>query len=440
MRSKSLVPGLLVALATLVGHVAPAAAQSTNRKMLVLIDASGSMTQLRSSDNKMRFEAAKERAFANLQNEAMMGLSGVAIYTFQDAGLTNRTGTAANPFVDINTANNALMSLDPNTVPAGVTPLAGSMCDAIDILAGTTASQRILSVSSDGEENATPSIHACFGPFSAINVPPFEADSWQNKVYVKATNPPGGVPMIVQVDLFNYPPITSLVRNLAAAVQETGTTTAIAAKASRLAAAAAEPLTLEQFFTYLAHDTGGSISVISDDVALPVYADFNGDGCVDFSDALQVAFRFGEVTPVVDGKFDLDHDGIVTFLDFVQVIANVTAECVADSYAVAEPITCSGSQKVVIDGKIIDDQATTITAYGSCKLTIKNSIIVAGGTAVNIYGAARVQIENSSVIGDSAMVDLTGAAVISAKNSNLKGRIKTTGAIKFHDLGGNTWY
>src|SRR5688572_4315521 len=134
MRSKSLVPGLLVALATLVGHVAPAAAQSTNRKMLVLIDASGSMTQLRSSDNKMRFEAAKERAFANLQNEAMMGLSGVAIYTFQDAGLTNRTGTAANPFVDINTANNALMALDPQTVPNGVTPLAGSMCDAIDIL------------------------------------------------------------------------------------------------------------------------------------------------------------------------------------------------------------------------------------------------------------------------------------------------------------------
>jgi hypothetical protein len=432
----------LIAAATLAVHSGTAHA---GRKMLVLIDASGSMTTLR-SDGQTRYQAAVLRSDSQILNEAMMGLDGVAIYTFQDTTMTARTAG----FVDVNTARTVLNDLDdvgePGEVaPFGVTPLAGSMCDAIDALvAATTASDiRIMQLSSDGEENATDPLHACFGPFSSINIPPFEDGSWQNKVHVKATSSQPGetdATVNVRVDLFNYTPVIGL---LAATnhdvVAETGPTTMATKVAARAAVSLAQAPTLEEFFGALTQATGGQLSVIDDNMALPVIGDLGDDGCVDFYDTLQVAVRFGQKTPAVDGKYDRDADGTVTFNDYLNVLAHVTPECVANSHVVAQNLHCKGGS-LVVDGKFIDDAATTITAYGSCKLTIKNSIIVAGDTALKIYGAARVKLENSHVISANTLVDLWGAAFVSAKNSSLKGQIKTTGAVVFQDLGGNTWY
>jgi hypothetical protein len=438
----------LFASVTLAAHSGTA---SADRKMLVLVDASGSMSTLR-SDMTARYDAAIARSDSMILNQAMMGLDGVAIYTFSDSTATQRTAG----FVDVNTARTILNNLNnptppPGAVyvpPGGVTPLAGSMCDAIDALvANTTASDiRIMQLSSDGEENATDPLHACFGPFSSINVEPFEAGSWQNKVYVKATTPQPGeadATVNVRVDLFNYTPVVGLLAAASASdvVHETGPTTIAVKTAARTAAAAAaaQPPTLEEFFGALAHATGGELNVIDDNSALPVEGDISDDGCVDFYDTLQVAVRFGQTTPAVDGKFDRDADGTVTFNDYLNVLAHVTPECVANSHVVAQNLHCKGGS-MTVDGKFIDDAATTISAYGSCKLTIKNSIIVAGDTALKIYGAARVKIENSHIISASTLVDLWGAAFVSAKNSSLKGQVKTTGAVVFQDLGGNTWY
>jgi hypothetical protein len=438
----------LIAGATLAVHSGTAHA---GRKMLVLIDASGSMTTAR-SDGQSRYQAAVQRSDSMILNEAMMGLDGVAIYTFQDTTATPRTAG----FVDVNTARTALLKLDdvngdgtfpPGAVPPnGVTPLAGSMCDAIDALVGATTATdiRIMQLSSDGLENATDTMHPCWGPDSDPTIPsPFEDGSWQNKVYNKAVSSQPGetdATVNVRVDLFNYAPVIGL---LAATnhdvVVETGPTTMATKVAARTAAALAEGVTLEDFFGALARDTGGQLSVIDDNMALPVVGDISDDGCVDFYDTLQVAVRFGQKTPAVDGKYDRDADGTVTFNDYLNVLAHVTPECVANSHVVAENLHCKGGS-IVVDGKFIDDAATTITAYGSCKLTIKNSIIVAGDTALKIYGSARVKLENSHVIAGNTLVDLWGAAVVSAKNSSLKGQVKTTGAVVFLDLGGNTWY
>jgi hypothetical protein len=447
MTRKVLVSALLAGVA-LAAHSGTA---SADRKMLVLVDASGSMTTLR-SDSVARYDAAIARSDSMILNQAMMGLDGVAIYTFSDSTATQRTAG----FVDVNTARDVLLHLNDSTPepgtaqvyvpPGGVTPLAGSMCDAIDALvANTTASDiRIMQLSSDGEENATDPLHACFGPFSSINVEPFEAGSWQNKVYLKAVTPQPGetdATVNVRVDLFNYTPVTGLLASAFVVAEAGPTTVATRPVARKLAAAAASQApTLEEFFGKLAQATGGELHVIDDNMALPVEGDISDDGCVDFFDTLQVAVRFGQKTPAVDGKFDRDADGTVTFNDYLNVLAHVTPECVANSHVVAENLHCKGSQTLTVDGKFIDDAATTITAYGSCKLTIKNSIIVAGGTALKIYGAARVKIENSHVISANTLVDLWGAAFVSAKNSSLKGQVKTTGAVVFQDLGGNTWY
>src|SRR5215831_12351328 len=135
--------GFTAVLATVVG----ASAAHADRQMLVLIDASGSMSTVR-ADSTTRFDAAKQRALDQIAVQASSGL-------------------------------------DLFTVGGGNTPLAGSMCAAIDTLAATGATTKILEVASDGEENFTPPADPCFGPFSTDPNPPYSAGSWENLVYNK---------------------------------------------------------------------------------------------------------------------------------------------------------------------------------------------------------------------------------------------------------------
>lgn len=427
--------GLTAVVATAVG----ASAAHADRKMLVLIDASGSMSTVR-ADLTTRFAAAKARAASKIADQAALGLDAVAVYTFSDTTSTLQT---TGGFVDPSTAITTVNGLDLFTVGGGNTPLAGAMCDAVDVLTATGATTKILEVASDGEENFTPATNPCFGPFSAISTPPYSAGSWQNLVYNKVND--SGVQ--VQIDLFDPGPITGLMARLAASQDPEGTLTAqvraVSAFSMMSAAAATDgPPTLSDFFTQIALVSGGRLTVIDDTVpGLPVAGDLTGNSCVDRSDALAVARAFGQSGSPQDIPFDLDLDGTVGFTDYAFVVSHFTpGGCgVADPYVARAPITCGPGRPVVITGAAIESGGITINAFPACQITIRNSLVVSGGNAINIVGAALVTIDNSILVGQNAVISSRGASLVIAKNSVFHGRRDVDGAFVLIDLGGNTF-
>jgi len=420
--------GFTVVLATIIGGSATAHAQ---RKMLVLIDASGSMDTVR-ADAGTRFEAAKQRALDQIAVQAISGLAGVAVYTFSDTTSTLQT---LGGFVDKNTAIATITGLDLLTVGGGNTPLAGSMCAAVDTLTAEPAIEKILEVASDGEENFTPSTDQCAGPFSTDSSPPYTLDSWQNKVYNKVAD--AGI--AVQIDLFDPGPVTGarLARTTDPEAQAT-------AKARLLTAAAAGsgPPTLAEFFTQIALVSGGRLTVIEDTApTLPVFADVNGNSCVDRSDALLIARSVGLVAPPQNNPLDLDLDGKVGFSDYALAVSRFTpGGCgAADPYVSRAPIVCSSVRPVVIDGAAIESGGITIDARTACQIIIKNSLIVSGQNAINIVGAAVISVDNSILVGETAVLMSRGASLLIAKNSVFHGTRNTDGAFALIDLGGNTF-
>ena len=431
---RMMVVGLTMVLATIVAGSTTAQAQ---RKMLVLVDASGSMSTTR-ADAATRFAAAKIRAQKKIVEHAASGLDGVAVYTFSD--ITSTLQTAG--FVDTTTAFNAVGALDLATVGGGNTPLAGAVCDAVDVLVAQTATLRILELASDGEENFTPTTHPCFGPASTDSTPPYSAGSWQNKVYNKVADAANG--MIVQIDLFDPGPVVGTAALAAAAsdpeAQVTAKTRLVAAAAA--AAVGDGPPTLTDFFTQIALVSGGRLTVIEDtSPTLPVFADVNGNSCVDRSDALLIARAFGQSGPPQDNPLDLDLDGKVGFSDYALAVSNFTpGGCgVVDPYVSRAPLVCGAGRPVVIDGQAIESSGITIDAHPACQIVIKNSLIVSGQNAINILGAALVSVDHSTLVGQNAVLMSRGATLLFAKDSVFHGQRNVDGAFALIDLGGNTF-
>jgi hypothetical protein len=431
------VRNLFVGLAAVFATVAGTSAAHADRKMLVLIDASGSMS-IQRADLQTRFEAAKARALDQIGVQAGLGLDAVAVYTFSDSTSTLQTPGG---FVDPNVAIAAITGLDLFTVGGGVTPLAGAMCDAVDALIAVTATEKILEVASDGEENSTPAAHPCSGPFSSDPNPPYSIGSWQNKVLAKV----GSTPIAVQIDLFDPGPITTFAAMAAAGSdpegQLTAETRAVSAFSIMIAAGEGPP-TLREFFTQIALATGGRLTVVEDTApTLPVIGDFTGNGCVDRADAISLARTFGTSGAPQDNPTDLDLDGTVGFADYALVLRRFTpGGCgVADPYVPRAPIVCRGSQIVVIDGQAIENGGITVDARGSCQVIIRNSLIVSGLNAIDIRGSALITTENSIIVGQNAVVTSVGATLLIARNTVFHGKRVVTGAFAYVDLGGNTW-
>jgi hypothetical protein len=419
---KLFLAGIAVVLATITasGNVADA----QGRRMLVLIDASGSMNLLR-TDGRSRFQAAQERSTERIIEQAMFGLDGVAVYTFRGTEMFSHTAG----FVDVNTAITAVGALSQ---VSGLTPLAGSMCDAVDILVaeGDASTVRLLQLSSDGEENSTPVGHPCHGPWST-EPSPYSAGSWQNLVRNKVLDS-----VIVDIDLFNPAPITGFAARTGADLEGApATSRTLAAVTSN-----AQPPTLEAFFSTLAKDTGGDFRIIFDNAPLPVYADLNDDYCVDVADALMVLERFGQTVPPADGKFDLNRDGYIGLADYLVVLSHLSEGCGAGyPYEPMVEVSCDETDHVVIEGRSIETAGNAIAIRGSCQVTIRNSVIVAGGQAINAAGSARVKIENSYLAGETAGFELRGKAKLTAKGSLFRGKRTILGTAQVVDLGGNSW-
>lgn len=428
-----------VALAAIMAASAPAYA---GRRMLVLIDGSGSMNTSRNNTDgrgATRFEAAKtlSRQHVLEQADADQNLL-VAVYTFHDAQLLLRhTGPDdLHAFVDPNTARTAIANL--GTADAtGTTPLAGAMCRAGDTLHIPAAEDiEILQVSSDGEENATPMTDPCAGPQGTCDLvamtcaPP---ESWQARVLAHLTQTSAA---IVKVDLFNSAPVVG-----ALASQHVDSQTRTRAPTPSLSS---ELMTLEQFFTVLMRDTGGTLNVILDNQLLPVYGDLNNDFCTDRTDAILVARTFGPLTlPTDNGRYDLNLDRVVDFADYQIQVARITPACGPDPYVPSALPVCKGGGAIVIDHQSIEDDGiggTTVEACSACEIIIKNSLIVSGQNAITVTSpAAKITIDDSIVVGPNAVVVQRGGGVISARNTTFHGQVDFHGSLQFIDRGGNVF-
>jgi hypothetical protein len=421
------------ALVAIVG-VGVESAEAQTKKMVVLVDASGSMDTLRAHDELCppaperctRFAVAKALSVKRIveQRDALTpGQSlGVSVYSFNSVdGLVLHTAQFVDPEV-------AIDKLEDLENPRDGTPLADSLCTLTQDLYERLAAVRILQLSSDGLENA--SIGECKG----VDDPeePYSDDSWQGKVDAKVKNHPDGVSMVVAVDLFEPGAVTG---SFAATNLEPNQPVA----ASSFKALAAGPSPAERYFRHLATLTGGTVEVIKDDQPLPVLGDLDGNRCVDQVDAFEVLRRFGQRTPAVDGKYDFDRNGVIGFNDFAVVTSQITGACgEPDELVPAAPVRCN-SGSVVIDGRSIETAGMAIDVRGSCQLTIRNSRIVSGGTALRIRGSAVVTIEDSIIAGERVVLGLRGSAVLTASGTYFKGIREIDGSLKYQDRGGNTW-
>jgi hypothetical protein len=418
---------MLVGAFSLMFGAAKATAQPGPR-MLVLIDASGSMS-IQRSDGSTRFAGAKAAATAEvlLQAQANATLR-VAIRSFSGATYSRQTSG----FVDANTALDVIDGLDLFTIGGGSTPLALGMCDAVDELVESGGTTKLLHVSSDGEENSTPTIHHCAGP--SAQQTPYEDFSWQAKVRTWALGK-----VSVSVALFSFNP------NLAGSkrvVHDPEASITAGANSQGGPQTTAAP-TLAQFFSELAAVTGGQLNVVDDTAPLPVSGDLNGDRCVDRNDALSVARAFGSISSPSENVFDVNRDGIIGFSDYNVIASLIGNGCLAppaDPYVASGPLVCpANGGTLTIDGKAVTGSSFAVTGGHNCRIVIKNSLIVGDLAGISMAGNNRVTVDNSIVVGNG-VIGVSGFTKLSAAKTIFHGaKLEPDGALEYVDRGGNVW-
>jgi hypothetical protein len=298
--------------------------------VLVLLDTTGSMT-LGSSGGLSRLEVAKARISTFLDTVPSV-TSRYALWFFE-----GNTYTPIFSFADNKTAAEVKARMLIAT-PGGLTPLAHSVCAAVDELINYLPSElhsKRIYMATDGEENNSPVADQCFGPSSTTLYPTLTSGSWQWKVRNKActgsaTSPglcsagvPPGLTLIVDVDhLFDFVPAMSA--STSAVLEGRGRSRGTLAPA----AAAPPPNADAAFFGGLARETRGRYAGITPSTppaqATPQPGDVNLDGCVNINDRALVLQQFGTPGP----SADLNRDGIVNVFDLQTVLRNFGRGCV----------------------------------------------------------------------------------------------------------------
>lgn len=421
-----------------------------DRKMVVLIDATGSMLTPRKDPTCVdpsdpscpsdptyptRFDAAKGKADFAVEMAAGNStpgneLNGVRIFIFHSLGATNgivevfptdpgRDQPGSPGWYTATAARHAITALAP---PDGSTPLAYSLCKAGDAFLGLNNPDTIrdLQTFTDGGENNSSSIPApnCY----------FDDPDWQTAVLHHLLNV-DGVPVTSSTTLFTNVASPMVVRSAA--------TNPESAELALLGRSSVAPLLSDaDFFRDLANATGGTFSIFADNQHVPVYADMNGDAVVSRDDAILLARKFGQPADA-NPQFDLNHDGVIGFDDYRIVVSKISQP---DRYVTSGPISCNAASKqIVIDGQAIEDGGITIDALNSCRIIIRNSLVVSGRTAIAINGNAQVTVDHSIIVGEQAAIVLHGEANLSAANTIFHGATQIKGRLNYIDRGSNTW-
>ncbi|WNG40823.1 hypothetical protein F0U61_49360 [Archangium violaceum] len=285
---------------------------------IIVVDRSGSMTAVR-SDGKTRFKVAIEEAvkYVNLPLNIPHYFS---VWTFEGSSYIKEQGFAS--------ATATIATLNSLSVGYGSTPLAYTVCDAIDALftyrtdLGNKA-RKVVKLVSDGEENSTPTGTQCHGPSSALDTAPYTPGSWESKVYNKFatrnanTPPPAGAffPAVLNVTVLSgY--ITSL-RSMSASAPEYTPAGQVMTPRSMT--------TLANYFSFLktlAQHSGGVYSEVVDSRPVPVSGDTNNDFCVDSTDYNEVLANYGIAVPPANPAADLNNDKVVDYYDYTIVVNN----------------------------------------------------------------------------------------------------------------------
>lgn len=315
--------------ATLVacGSMLYSGAALADEAVLVLLDKTGSMT-LNSVPGKTRLQVAKERINAFLDAVPADPATRYAFWTFSDSTYTPVYTFAQNKTrAEIKAAVTAVSA-------TGSTPLAHSVCAAVDELITTNALTLRIYMATDGEENSTPVGSQCYGPSSTTAYPSLAAGSWQRKVLNKTCTGDANIPgpcatgpspisLVVDVDhLFDYVPVTSLKSDDPALASDVGDgSSGFATLNSSLDAA---------FFKGLAKETKGGYTELTPQTppnqATPLPGDANRDGCVNVTDRQVVLSLYGQTVPSGSGP-DFNRNGLVDSSDH-QTVLNNYGRCV----------------------------------------------------------------------------------------------------------------
>lgn len=307
-------------------------AEGTGGHMIILIDASGSMNRdrLEVSDGgaTTRFDAAKELSLERIDwAKTTHSVSKVAIATFVGSWMSY-VDSDAPVFYNIDDAKDKVKALEhPETItvegaeertfidivssllsgqsnngnideeeyqrirksydPTQHTPLAGSICDAVDelVLNSPRGSNRVIQLSSDGGENSTPITHQCFGPSSSTPVDPYDSGSWHNNVFEKVANNPS---ITAYIDVFD--------------------SSYISGASSGISSPSSIGPNFHDFMADLAERSGGEFRIIFDEEPLPIRGDINKDYILDIFDIVELDLHVGFPAIAAEPGCDLNAD------------------------------------------------------------------------------------------------------------------------------------
>jgi len=281
---------------------------------------------------KTRLQVAKERVAAYLDSVPTSPTNRYSLWTFQNNGYIPVFHLAQNKSrAEIKSYINGLTA-------AGDTPLAGTICSAVDelikYLPNEYHDKRIYLVT-DGAENNTDPTDQCFGPYSSTTYDQgLEENSWQWKVRNKVCTgeattpgpcngpPPYNLSFIMDVDLLftEYVPFGPSVDSV---TEEKGPSFT-----SSPASTTTNPDAI--FFSGLSAASGGKYTTITPTTppaqATPQPGDANLDGCVNITDRSLVLQYYGQSVPT-GTPVDFNRDNIVNVYDYNTVMQNYGRGC-----------------------------------------------------------------------------------------------------------------
>lgn len=405
--------GLFAVTLTATAKASDSIVRAPEDRGIILLDRSGSMDVIRpASGGLTNCEFARQVAVQDATDFFTTYPGGqLAVWTFYDGGYVDETGGYTNETGALAALNSPSL---PDCEPSHLTPLASSICFALDSLIGQPDGQpHILYIYSDGGENNTDPANECWGPNSSLppGPPPY------------ATNPydanPGGDPswqFIVwnlAYDFFDDVVIKAYYWD-AFALPRTADGKPIADAQNRSAATSE----LDRgFFQALAHASGGTytyvaldadasatLSVEPDNVAVSDGDSFSLDVTVDGTGATLGAEIDLTFDPAVVNVTSLTNGGCLEF-DLVDSFDNAEGTIEFDATSI------SGG---CMTGTILTINMTAV-ALGATSVEIEDTTILANGDGEEIdvlESPSLVNVSNNGVLDGSgaSALDLQGRA------------------------------
>jgi hypothetical protein len=348
----SAIAGLSVLAAGQSAHAAPA--DETN--IVVIIDVTGSMSELSGSvapgdPAKSKLDIGKLKALDWLINTAATTFTSPEYAVWEFSGDNHRLlqDFTSNSVLAVSAVGTSLQSTD-------ATPLAGTICDAVDRLhdyefdktivdpvTGVTRKARIdrrIYLVTDGLENNTAGTNECWGPGATtlVSYPNYDVGSWQwkalNKLKTGNANVVSSAPFeyIIDVEHILNDFIHSqnpLAANASAAAAE-GLTGRFAAGTLPYSSVADDV----NFFRGVASQSGGTYTQLAPDpqgvVSFKIPGDADGSRCVDMTDYDIFASVYGYPVDMANPatiQADFNADGWVDDLDYMLILQHWDEGC-----------------------------------------------------------------------------------------------------------------